>query len=72
MLSYPLFVVAVLALNVTVSEWLIRHTALRHLGSALLVIVLTALACGADSSSGRLRSLSLPACNRSGTASPPY
>jgi len=37
------FILAVLALNVFVSEWLARHTALRHLGSSLLVIVLTAV-----------------------------
>ena len=43
-LTEPLFILAVLGLNVAVSEWLARHTALRHLGSALLVIVLTALA----------------------------
>ncbi|HET7585286.1 MAG TPA: DUF819 family protein [Gemmatimonadaceae bacterium] len=39
----PLFILAVLCLNVVASEWLCRHTALRHLGSALLVIVLTAI-----------------------------
>ena len=36
-------IVAVLACNVAASEWLCRHTFLRHLGSALLVIVLTAI-----------------------------
>ena len=38
-----LFILAVLAANVALSEWLVRHTALKHLGSALLVILLTAL-----------------------------
>lgn len=42
-MNQPLFVLAVLAANVVVSEWLVRHTPLRHLGSALLVIVLTAV-----------------------------
>jgi uncharacterized membrane protein len=39
----PLFVLAVLGLNVAASEWLARHTFLRHLSSALVVIVLTAI-----------------------------
>lgn len=43
MLDQPLLVLAVLALNVALSEWLCRHTPLRHLGTALLVIVLTAV-----------------------------
>ena len=43
MISNPLFVLAVLSLNIAVSEWLARNTPLRHLGSALLVIVLTAV-----------------------------
>ncbi|HJR63109.1 MAG TPA: DUF819 family protein [Gemmatimonadaceae bacterium] len=38
-----LFILAVLSLLVVLSEWLVRRTALRHLGSALLVIVLTAI-----------------------------
>jgi len=38
-----LFILAVLAGNVALSEWLVRHTAMKHLGSALLVILLTAL-----------------------------
>jgi uncharacterized membrane protein len=42
-MAHPLFILAVLALNVAISEWLARHTALRHLGSALLVIVLTSI-----------------------------
>ena len=43
MIEQPFFLMGVLALNVAVSEWLARHTPLRHLGSALLVIVLTAV-----------------------------
>lgn len=43
-MANPIFLLAVLGLNVALSEWLVRRTALRHLGSALLVIVLTALA----------------------------
>ena len=39
----PLFVLAVLAFNVALSEWLCRRTPLRHLGTALLVIVVTAI-----------------------------
>ncbi len=44
MITHPLFILAVLALNIALSEWLVRRTWLRHLGSALLVIVLTAVA----------------------------
>lgn len=39
----PLFTLAVLALSIAVSEWLVRHTFARHFGSALLVIVITAV-----------------------------
>jgi len=39
----PVFIVAVLAANVVISEWLVRHTPLRHFGTALLVIVVTAV-----------------------------
>ena len=39
----PVFVVAVLAANVVISEWLVRHTFLKHFGTALLVIVVTAV-----------------------------
>jgi uncharacterized membrane protein len=42
-LQSPVWILAVLALNVAISEWLVRRTPLRHLGSALLVIVLTAI-----------------------------
>jgi uncharacterized membrane protein len=44
MLADPLFILAVLALNIVISEWLARHTVLRHAGAALLVIVVTAIA----------------------------
>ncbi len=40
----PLYVLAVLSLAVALSEWLVRRTFLRHLGSALLVIVVVAVA----------------------------
>jgi uncharacterized membrane protein len=43
MISDSLWILAVLGLNVALSEWLVRHTVLRHVGSALLVIVLTAV-----------------------------
>jgi len=42
-LADPLPLIAILCLNIALSEWLVRHTALRHLGSALLVIVITAI-----------------------------
>jgi uncharacterized membrane protein len=42
-----LFVVAVLSVNVALSEWLARRAVLRHLGSALLVIVITAAVANA-------------------------
>jgi uncharacterized membrane protein len=41
-MAHPLWILSVLCLTVAASEWLARHTWLRHLGSALLVIVLTA------------------------------
>jgi uncharacterized membrane protein len=43
MTSNSLWILAVLGLNVASSEWLVRRTPLRHVGSALLVIVLTAV-----------------------------
>ncbi|MCO6475135.1 MAG: DUF819 family protein [Phaeodactylibacter sp.] len=43
MLTSPLYVLTILCLLVVLSEWLVRHTALRGLGTALLVIVLTAV-----------------------------
>jgi uncharacterized membrane protein len=41
---HPLFILTILALMIAASEWLARRTWLRHLGSALLVILLTAVA----------------------------
>jgi uncharacterized membrane protein len=43
-LDSPLWQLAVIAALVAVSDWLGRHTILRHLGGALLVIVLAAVA----------------------------
>lgn len=39
----PLAILAILALNIVFSEWLNRHTALRYLGTTLLVILVTAV-----------------------------
>ena len=47
-MSDPLWVVAVLAFLVVGAEWLVRRTALRHFGSALLVILLGALAANLE------------------------
>jgi uncharacterized membrane protein len=41
--SSPVLILAVLALVVIVSEWLVRRTALRHAGTALLGILITAV-----------------------------
>jgi len=38
-----LYVLAVLCLIVALTEWLVRHTFLRHFGTALFVIILTAV-----------------------------
>ncbi len=46
-MTHPLFILAVLGANVALSEWLVRRTALRHLGSALVVIVVTAITANA-------------------------
>lgn len=46
-MSHTLFIVAVLAANVALSEWLARRTWFRHLGSALLVIAITAIVANA-------------------------
>lgn len=43
MFTSPLYVLSLLCLIVVLSEWLIRRTFLRHLGVALLVILLTAI-----------------------------
>ena len=42
-MSNPLFVLAVLCALVALTEWLVQNTALKHFGSALLVIALTAV-----------------------------
>ncbi len=42
-----MFTLATLCLLVAASEWLVRHTALRHLGAALLVILLGVVAANA-------------------------
>ncbi len=44
MLNHPIYILTVLSLNVFLSEWLVRHSFCRHFGTALLVIVLTAVA----------------------------
>jgi len=41
--THPLFVLAVLCLNVVICEWLVTKPYFRHLGTALMVILLTAL-----------------------------
>lgn len=43
MLSSPLFVLTLLCLSVVVSEWLTKNTFLKHLGTALVVILLVAV-----------------------------
>ena len=43
MFTTPLYVLSLLCLIVVLSEWLVRRTPLRHLGVALLVILLTAV-----------------------------
>lgn len=43
LLSHPVALVAVLSANVALSEWLGQRGVLRHLGAALIVIVLTAV-----------------------------
>ncbi|MHC5066535.1 MAG: DUF819 family protein, partial [Planctomycetota bacterium] len=42
-MTAPLLILALLSLNIAVCELLARHTALRHLGTSLLVIILTAI-----------------------------
>jgi uncharacterized membrane protein len=39
----PLYILAVLCLLIVMSEWLVRRTFLRHVGTALLVILVTAV-----------------------------
>jgi uncharacterized membrane protein len=48
MLAEPPALIAALVALVALSEWLARHTWMRHLGAALLVIVLTAVAANLD------------------------
>ncbi|MEZ5041104.1 MAG: DUF819 family protein [Saprospiraceae bacterium] len=43
MLTSPLYVLTLLAFIVVLSEWLVRQTFLRHFGTALLVIAITAI-----------------------------
>jgi uncharacterized membrane protein len=43
MLSSPLFVLTVLCLSVVASEWLVKRTFLKHLGTALVVILFVAV-----------------------------
>ena len=43
MIDNPLFVLAVLCANIVFCEWLCQHTALKHLGTSLMVIVVTAI-----------------------------
>ncbi|RMG21495.1 MAG: DUF819 family protein [Bacteroidetes bacterium] len=43
MLSHPLLITGVLALNILLAEWLVMRTRLKHLGTALLVILITAV-----------------------------
>lgn len=43
MRSNPAYILAVLCTIIAVSEWLVRRTALRHVGTALLVILVTAV-----------------------------
>ena len=47
MLREPLFILAILSLCVVVSEWIVRRTWLRHFGTALVVIVVTAIVANA-------------------------
>jgi len=39
----PIYILAILSLSVALAEWLVRKSFLRHLGSALLVIVIAAM-----------------------------
>ncbi|WP_116105855.1 DUF819 domain-containing protein [Lewinella sp. IMCC34191] len=43
MLSSPLLLLAILCGSVVLSEWLVRRTILRHLGTALVVIIVVAV-----------------------------
>ncbi len=43
MLTEPLLLLAILCGSVVLSEWLVRHTGVRHLGTALAVIIIVAV-----------------------------
>lgn len=43
MFDQPLYVLGMLCLSVLLSEWLVRHTILKHVSTALLVIILVAV-----------------------------
>jgi len=43
MLTSPLYVLTLLCLSVVVCEWLVRHTVLKHVSTALLVIIFVAV-----------------------------
>lgn len=43
MLTAPLFVLCLLCLSVVICEWLVRHTFLKHVSTALLVIIFVAV-----------------------------
>ena len=43
MTENPIYILAILSLSVALAEWLVRKSFLRHLGSALLVIVIAAM-----------------------------
>jgi uncharacterized membrane protein len=47
MTSHPLFILTVLCINVVVCEWLATKPYFRHLGTALMVIILTAITANA-------------------------
>lgn len=42
-MNHPLYVLAFLCLNIVICEWLCKTTFLKHIGTSLLVIVLTAI-----------------------------
>lgn len=46
-LTDSLLIVGILSLNVAIAEWLCRHTFFRHFGTALLVIIITAIIANA-------------------------
>ncbi|MCZ6834201.1 MAG: DUF819 family protein [Planctomycetota bacterium] len=44
LLTNPLLILGVLCVNIAITEWLCRHSFLKHFGTALLVIIVTAIA----------------------------